>query len=371
MLVWGGESMALRRGYVAFFLVLAVFSYAGTGGGFASDLDEELASNNQRIAAIDAEAAPIAAQLTQVQGLIDQHNSEPVDRHNGAAVAAHNARSDQLNGEKQSLIAQLKALSDEQDRLKARNQQLAAASDAIVQSEQDEFDRMNEHWLRAQEELIRQSVSSDTDWREAVLESLDNVDVPDPTYSPMKFGDFLPGDILLFVPENGWNQAIPAVDYIYRVGVDLSRGDVFGAIDRPVAPVSHALTFVKSVNGVTLFLDHTDDGSRMLDRRELARKYQDRQIYVARPQMVVDGQKLWAAAREAALKNTSFGILPGQLVCSERACVTVSKAAGIQLTTHRLGPVDVTPADFFDPAELGKYFIVSPIDERANSPPGQ
>jgi hypothetical protein len=42
----------------------------------------------------------------------------------------------------------------------------------------------------------------------------------------------------------------------------------------------------------------------------------------------------------------------------------------VVVTTHRLGPVDVTPADFFGPAELGKYFIVSPIDERANLAPG-
>lgn len=367
-IIVGAPDMIRRRGNITFCILLVLFLSAGIQGGLASGLDDELASNKQRIAAVDREATPIAARLRQVQQAIDQHNRQTVDRRDHAAVSAHNARSDELNGQKVALLSRLKALKDEQDRLAARDQQIEAAISELVRREQSDFDQMNEHWLNVQAELIRQTVSSDRAWRDAVLKSVDNIEVPDVAKSPRRFENLLPGDILLFVPEHGWNELVPPIDYFYRVAEDLARGTVFAAIGRPVAPVSHALTFVKRANGVMLFLDHTSDGSRMLDRRELARKYEDRPVYVARPQMAVDGAQLWAAARVAALRNKPyFGVLPGQLVCSEQACVTVSKAAGVQLAGNRLGPVDITPGDFFDAKEVGKYFIVSPLTEPANS----
>jgi hypothetical protein len=175
--------------------------------------------------------------------------------------------------------------------------------------------------------------------------------------------DLLPGDVVLLAPE-GWAVVVPPVDRFYRVAEDLARGDVFAAIEAKTAPASHALTFVKRVNGKLLFLDHTHQGSRILDLESFEKQYSGRKLYVARPETVPDGRALWEAAREAALKSTSadFGVLPGQIVCSERAAVAVAKSTGLNLRGNRLGPIDVTPADFFDQQNIGKYFVVSPLE---------
>ncbi len=242
-----------------------------------------------------------------------------------------------------------------------------SVSDALVRvvvtREQDELDRTNERWLRAQEQRIREAVAAGRAWRMAMLESLRNIQVPEPTHRPKSLDDVLPGDVLLFEAAPGFSAAIPPADYFYRVASDLARGDVLAAAAKRPAAVSHALTFVKRVNGVMLFLDHTSEGSRILDRRELTRKYDDRKVYVARPQTTPDGRALWAAARQAALRNRPYyGVLPGQQVCSEQACVVVAKATGTPMANHRLGPIDITPADFFDREAIGKYFIVSPLE---------
>jgi hypothetical protein len=86
---------------------------------------------------------------------------------------------------------------------------------------------------------------------------------------------------------------------------------------------------------------------------------------IAKPQAKVDGRALWEAAREAALKSESdYGLFGDKLVCSERAAVVVAKATGTAM--HRenhgfgiYGPIDITPADFFDEKHVGKYFLVS------------
>jgi hypothetical protein len=351
---------------IPFALVLASLIAFGEIGGtnaFGDPLADETVSNTQRIEEIDQEAAPLAAELNNVQALIEQQNANPADPNDRGAVAAYNARSNQLNQQKASLIAQLKNLQDEQDRLAARNREIDQTIQSTVQEEQDSFDQMNEAWMRSQEQLIRESVERDADWRNAVLTALRNIEVPEPEHQPQSLDDLLPGDVLLYAPAKDVSEVIPPLDYFYRVASDLANGDIFLAAERRPAPVSHALTFVKEVNGVSLFLDHTSDGSRILDQRELARKYDDRKIYVARPQTVVDGRLLWSAAREAALRNKPFfGVLPGELVCSEQACVAISKATNLQLTNNRLGPVDVTPGDFFDSQAIGKYFIVSPLE---------
>ena len=325
--------------------------------------DAEQASNARRIAQIDQEAAPLSAQLRQASAAIEQHNRTPVDRRDAAAVAAYNARADQLNAEKNAIVAKLSALAGEQDRLKTRNAAIEAAAREAVAREQDEFDRMNAAWLRKQEQLIRESVAADAARRAAVLASIRRIEVPPPHLQPRTLDDLRPGDILLFEPESGWNQVIPPADYFYRVASDFARGDVHAAIGRRPAPVSHALTFIRQVNGVQLFLDHTHEGSRVLDRRELTRKYHTRKTYVARPETAPDGRQLWAAAREAGLrKGAFFGVLPGQQVCSERACAVLAKGSPATPAGTRLGIVDVTPGDFFDSQAMGKYFVVSPIE---------
>ena len=71
------------------------------------------------------------------------------------------------------------------------------------------------------------------------------------------------------------------------------------------------------------------------------------------------------AARGATLQGKGgYGLVgKDKAVCSETAALAVAKATGLPITSRRLGPVDVTPADFFDTEGVGKYFIVSPLKE--------
>lgn len=329
-------------------------------------LSAERASNATRIAAIDQEAGPTANELQQVLKAVDDHNSYKPSPTDPGAVAAFNAEADRLNKKKAGLAVRLQALQDEQDRLVARNKTIdvelsAAAPNPDVAREQDEFDRMNSAWMRAQERLIREAVEYDSKWRNAVLASLQSGAPPDPTVRPQTLADVLPGDILLFEPE-GWSVIIPPLDRFYRAAEELARGKVFAAITQEEEPVSHATAVVKRVNGITLFLDHTHVGSRILDQKELERLYANRKIYLARPQTVVDGKQLWKTASAAALRRKAdFGVTPGKLVCSERSGIAVANATGIDLQTRRLGPIDITPGDFFDSQSVGKYFVISPL----------
>lgn len=128
---------------------------------------------------------------------------------------------------------------------------------------------------------------------------------------------------------------------------------------------TRVLTFIRRVDGAALFLDHTLEGSRVLNEKELPRKYAGRLAYIAKPQARVDGRALWEAAREAALKPESdHGLFGDSLVCSERAAVVVARATGTAMQREHhgfgiFGPIDITPADFFDDKHVGKHFLVS------------
>jgi len=243
---------------------------------------------------------------------------------------------------------------------------LQGGSRRIVQAEQDEFDTENAAWRKRQEELIRQAVAQDTQWKNEVLASIKAIRVPSPIFRPKALEDAHPGDILLVTPDDSLiAQTIATADPLYRAIDYFSLGDV-SAPDFQTGRASHALTVVKAVNGEILFLDHTKEGSRILNKEDYLRKYGGRAIYVARPQAVVDGRELWDVARDAALQKASdYGLFGSNVVCSERAAIAVAKATQLPLQTegHRLGgylgPVDITPNDFFDREHVGKYFVIS------------
>jgi hypothetical protein len=236
----------------------------------------------------------------------------------------------------------------------------------IARNEQDEFDRMNAAWLRKQQELIRQSVEADKKWKNEVLASIKEIRVPSPIFRPQALKDLRPGDILLIAPDNSLtSQAIVRADPLYRA-IDYYFGGDVSKPEFKKGPVSHAMTYVKTVNGEMLFLDHTGEGSRILNTEEFIKKYGSREMYVARPQAKVDGRELWEASRAAALKKKSdYGVLGANVVCSESAAIAVAKATALPLDEehHLLGKVlpgiDITPNDFFDDKHAGKYFLIS------------
>ena len=96
--------------------------------------------------------------------------------------------------------------------------------------------------------------------------------------------------------------------------------------------------------------------------------------YVARPKSLIDGKKLWAAARGAALKdNTPYAFIGKGVVCSELSRFAVVQASGKRLPLESkrvlwdimpvedIMPVGIMPSDFIDPETKGKYFVVTPL----------
>jgi hypothetical protein len=245
---------------------------------------------------------------------------------------------------------------------------IAAPVSPSVRKEQEEFDQRNTEWLRRQQKLIKQAVGEDKAWTNEAIASIKALRVPNPDFRPQSLDELKPGDILLLAPDDSLTAAgITVVDPLYRAIDFFSAGDV-SAPGLKRGAVSHALTFIRTVNGEMLFLDHTKEGSRILNRDAYLRKYGKRPMYIARPQAKVDGRKLWEVAREAAMKKKSdYGLIGKNVVCSERAAIAVAKATGtpIDKEHHTMkkiwGPVDITPNDFFDDKHVGKFFLVSTI----------
>ncbi len=231
--------------------------------------------------------------------------------------------------------------------------------------EQQHLDRARAEWLRNQQQLVRQTVAQDDEWRKEVLTSIRTKRVPSLVKRPKELDDLRPGDVLLIGPDQSaiaWT--IKNLDPLYRA-LDYFAAGYVSAPELKQGLATHVLTFIRRVDGVALFLDHTQEGSRILNEKELLRKYNGRLAYIAKPQAKVDGRALWEAAREAALKSESdYGLFGDRLVCSERAAVVVAKATGTAMHREKhgfgiYGPIDITPADFFDEKHVGKYFLVS------------
>ena len=236
---------------------------------------------------------------------------------------------------------------------------------AVAQAELVQFTQKNLEWRQRQAGLVREAAARDK-WRREVLASLEELRLPKPMDKPKDLADLMPGDVILLAPSLTFDisHVIPPAEWIYRVATSLASGEALATALRPPGEiVSHTAAAVKSVNGHLLFLDHTLEGSRILTKEIFEKKYGTRGIYVARPVLPVDGDKLWQAARKSALREGSdYGVRGENVVCSERIGIVVSKAIGRPLDSQLPGPIDITPADFLDKKRAGKYFIVSGIE---------
>lgn len=173
-----------------------------------------------------------------------------------------------------------------------------------------------------------------------------------------------PGDVVLVAPASEQidgggavsARAIQAADYLTRVASDFANGGLAAAASTEAHPASHALAFVGVVDGRMLFLNHNPGRpSQIVDYREMLVEYGAREMFVARPQPPVDGRALWAAAQE----QTGYGLVGDKVLCSERVGVALARA-GVPLNSDRIGPVDITPGDFFDRENnVGKHFVVT------------
>lgn len=240
-------------------------------------------------------------------------------------------------------------------------------SPAMV-SEQNVLDASPATWLAVAHELARVSARANLERTRALVAAIAGLRPVESAYDLTKLSDLRPGDILLVAPADprrdaagaALGTAIQGADYLVRAATELASGSVMRAAQQQAAPVSHALAFVKDVNGTLLFLDHTAKGSRILDHRAFLGEYGAREMYVARPNGVVDGGELWHAASAAARqKQSDYGLFGSDVVCSERAGIAVARATRVE-PNGRLGPVDITPGDFFDrQGATGKHFAIT------------
>lgn len=218
--------------------------------------------------------------------------------------------------------------------------------------------------------LLRQSSSprtaADAALGEAIAERIAAEEAqasPPPAFIPLS--GLNPGDVVLVAPPNVQQDAAGAVsggaiqagDYLRRVATDFAEGGLTRAATTEARPASHALAFVGVVDGRMLFLNHNPGRpSEIVDYRQMLVEYGGRELFVARPQLPVDGRALWQAAQE----QVDYGVVGDRVVCSERVGLALARATGASLTNDRLGPLDVTPGDFFDrDNKVGKHFVVT------------
>ncbi|HUR59985.1 MAG TPA: hypothetical protein VM029_19845, partial [Opitutaceae bacterium] len=186
---------------------------------------------------------------------------------------------------------------------------------------------------------------------------------PPPAFIPLS--GLNPGDVVLVAPASGQRDAAGAVsggaiqagDYLRRVATDFAEGGLARAVATEAQPASHALAFVGVVDGRMLFLNHHPGRpSEIVDYRQVLVEYGGREMFVARPQLPVDGRALWQAAQD----QVDYGVVGNRVVCSERVGLAIARATGTTLSNDRLGPLDITPGDFFDRENnVGKHFVVT------------
>lgn len=238
-----------------------------------------------------------------------------------------------------------------------------------VVREETRFRDNPRQWLTERRQVVREAVRRNRAWTDRISRLLEAPQPPERRYEMTPLSDLWAGDIILVAPPNEQidpsvatsNELIREVDYRYRVIMELARGRLLDAATQDRQPASHAMTFLGSIHGVRMYLSEQPGGSRMLDERAFLREYAARQIYVARPQAVVDGRRLWSAARNTAIRNPrDYGLFGDRAVCSERAGIVVARATGLNLDPDRPGPIDITPGDFFDAqGNVGKHFVIT------------
>ena len=247
--------------------------------------------------------------------------------------------------------------------------------DPDVRQERDAFEKMNTAWMKSQKQLIQQRIENTNPWCSTIYASLKTKEPPLPY---KKFGELQPGDVLLISPDKGND-------------LDAFKSKSIRFADRVSSwewesPASHTVLFVKEVNGKKLFLDNTSGtdgktvtgvGPHIITGEEFQKIYGTREAHIAQPVSRVEGQQLWAAARELSLKEltderkklgnltdkTNYGLYGSDnMVCSEASRWALIKAGQSIPETRspfkKLFGVYFGPANFFSDEQ---HFIISPM----------
>ncbi len=247
--------------------------------------------------------------------------------------------------------------------------------DPDVRQEQDAFQKMNTAWMKYQRTLIHQRIENTNRWCGAIYASLKTKEPPLPY---KKFDELQPGDVLLISPDKG-NDLEALKSKSIRFADRLSSWEW-------ESPASHTVLFIKEVNGKKLFLDNTSGrdgkavtgvGPHIITGEEFLKIYGTREAHIAQPVSKVEGQKLWAAARELSLKeltdepkksrnladNTNYGLYgDDNMVCSETSRWALIKAG--QSIPETRSPLKKLLGVYFGPENFfsdEQHFMISPM----------
>jgi hypothetical protein len=250
----------------------------------------------------------------------------------------------------------------------------AAGSPAALR-EQADFDRMNSAWMTAQMRLISDRLAGPNPWCASVLRSLK---IKEPPLPHKTFAELQPGDVLLVAPAEG-------------LGMDALQSRGIRFVDRLSSwewrsGASHTLIYLKTVNGKKLFLDNVSgQGPRIKAEEEILKEYGTRamdiaspaELGVAQPLTNVEGDKLWAAARELGIRElsarerrsgnlvdtTGYGLYgDDNMVCSEVSRWALIKAG--RPAPDSASPFKKLLGVYFGPANFysqERYFLISPL----------
>lgn len=237
-----------------------------------------------------------------------------------------------------------------------------------VIDEESQFNRNRLEWYDRQSLRVRQAVNLNKKWTEDVLKAIIGLTPLPPTAALTGLSALSAGDVLLVAPVDVRHSATEYVkgelislgDYGVRAVAAFANGGLANAANVQRSDISHSLTFIREVNGHRLFLDHDTKGTRVIDETQFLKDYGMREMFVARPQEVVDGRQLWEAALDLGTRQRGYGVTGDRVVCSQMCAIAVARATKTNYTAGNLGPIDVTPGDFYDKTgNVGKHFVVT------------
>lgn len=248
----------------------------------------------------------------------------------------------------------------------------AASADPEARQEQDEFERMNAAWMTNQTKLIQQRLQEPNPWCNSIYTSLKTKEPPPPGKA---FDELQPGDVLLISPDDSSSSK-----WIRRLDRFSSQVE---------SPASHALIYLKEVNGKKLFLDNVSGaqkdeaagiGPHIITGEQYLKIYGQREANVAtllQPLKKDQAARLWTAAREMGINELSdqqrksgnwidksgFGLYGNDnMVCSEASRWALIKAGrwipGTRSPLKKLAGVEYGPVNFYTDDD---HFLVTPL----------
>jgi hypothetical protein len=282
-------------------------------------------------------------------------------------------------GAKEKNISKLIIISEYLNKLKAVLDYLKTnPKDAELRLEKFKFESKNDEWMKAKDEDILKRLEANSPYCENLYKSLKTNAPPPLTKS---FANLQTGDVILI------DRGSKSETELLNVTDKLSSYTI-NALDQlasttTMSKASHALIYLKEINGKKMFLDNVPGhGPCIISEQEYLYLYGNREANVARlaqPLKKEQYQKVYEAARNLAddqskmnneqlkngslIKGSKFGIAGSDMVCSESSrWVLIEAGVKIADTEDKLKRkvgIEFSPTDFCK----SDYFIVTPLTD--------